>query len=74
MSTTLFTAEVGRDQLRIDVANRFDRPFTLDCNLQRNGSPTYLELPRRYQTVRAAKAAAGRLLGAGLEWKSVASE
>jgi hypothetical protein len=74
MSTTLFTAEVGRDQLRIDVANRFDLPFTLDCNLQRNGSPAYLELPRRYQTVRAAKAAAARLLGAGLEWKPAASE
>ncbi|MFJ3487086.1 hypothetical protein ACIPL1_27260 [Pseudomonas sp. NPDC090202] len=74
MERTLFTAQVGSDELRIEVGNRFDLPFTLDCNLQRNGSPVYLELPRRYQTVRAAKAAAARLLGAGLEWKAAQGE
>lgn len=70
MSKILFTAQDGRHQLYIEVANRFDLPFTLGCDLDHRGTPVYLELPRRYQTARAAKAAATRLLGAGLEWKS----
>lgn len=70
MSDVLFVAKIGSDELRIEVANRFDTPFTLDCNLDRRGSPVYLELPRRYESVRAAKSAAARLLGGGLEWKA----
>ncbi|CAD0264240.1 hypothetical protein DENIT_20129 [Pseudomonas veronii] len=56
MSDVLFVAKIGSDELRIEVANRFDRPFTLDCNLDRRGSPVYLELPRRYQMDRSAAA------------------
>lgn len=68
MSEVLFVAKVGGNELRIEAANCFDRPFRLDCNLDYRGSPVYLELPRRYQTVRGAKSAAAKLLGSGLEW------
>lgn len=70
MSDVMFVAAVGNDFLYIRVANRFDKPFTLDCNLDRRGSPVYLELPRHYQTIRGAKSAAARLFGGGLEWET----
>lgn len=72
MSNVLFVAKISNDELHIEVANRFDRPFTLGCNLDHRGSKAYLELPRRYQTVRGAKSAAARLLGGGLDWKAPA--
>lgn len=70
MSTTLFVSKIGFDELRIEVSHRIDKPFTLECNLDRRGSSVYLELPRRYQTVRGAKSAAARIVGSGLEWKT----
>ncbi|WP_223508768.1 MULTISPECIES: hypothetical protein [unclassified Pseudomonas] len=70
MSDVIFVAAIGRDELYIRVANRFDKPFTLDCNLDRRGSPAYLELPRHYQTLRGAKSAAAKLFGGGLEWET----
>lgn len=70
MSKVLFTAQVDRNELRIEVANKVDLAFTLDCNRLRNGSPAYLELPRRYQTARGAKLAAARLIGEPLEWRA----
>ena len=72
MSDTLFVSGAGSDELRITVSNRFDKPFTLECNRDRRGSPIFMELPRLYQTVRGAKAAAAKLLGGGLEWKLAA--
>lgn len=69
MSDVLFVAKIGSDELRIEAANRFEKPFTLECNLDRRGSRVYLELPRSYQTVRGAKSAAARMLGSGLDWK-----
>lgn len=70
---TMLTAEVksqwGTAQLRIEVASTADLAFILDCNLDRKGNHTYMELPRRYQTVRGAKQAAARLIGERLEWK-----
>lgn len=70
---TMLTAEVktrwGTDQLRIEVANTEDLAFILDSNLDHKGNHTYMELPRRYQTVRGAKQAAARLVGERLEWK-----
>ena len=33
MNDVLFIAAIGRDALFIRVANRSDKPFTLDCNL-----------------------------------------
>ena len=74
MSQVLFTAQVDRNQLRIEVANRADLAFTLDCNRTYTGSPAFLELPRRYQTARGAKLAAARLIGEPLEWSAAASE
>lgn len=69
---TLFVAEVKvgglSRQLRIEVANRADLAFTLDCSLDNRGSPVYLELPRRYQTARGAKLAAARIVGEPLKW------
>ncbi|WP_020191007.1 hypothetical protein [Pseudomonas putida] len=70
MSDVMFVAAIGGDNLYIRVANRFDKPFTLDCNLDRRGSPAYLELPRHYQTLRGAKSAAAKLFGGGLEWRT----
>ncbi|MFJ3685517.1 hypothetical protein [Pseudomonas sp. NPDC090208] len=70
----LFTAQVDSDELRIEVGNRTDLAFTLTCNLRRNGSPAFLELPRRYQTVRGAKLAAAKLMGERLEWKPAQGE
>jgi hypothetical protein len=69
MSDLMFIASIGRDALYIRVANRSDKPFTLDCNLDRRGSHAYLELPRHYQTLRGTKAAAAKLFGGGLEWR-----
>ena len=71
MSQTLFTAKVGQDELRIEVANRMDRAFILDCNWTRSGSKAFLELPRHYQSARGAKLAAARLMGEPLEWIAV---
>jgi hypothetical protein len=70
VSDILFVAKVGRSELRIEAENRFMKPFTLECNLERNGSRAFLELPRSYQTVRGAKSAANRLFGGGLEWEA----
>ncbi len=70
MKDVLFIAAIGRDVLYIRVANRSDKPFTLDCNLDSRGSHAYLELPRHYQTLRGAKSAAAKLFGGGLEWKA----
>lgn len=72
MSDVLFVAKIGSDELRIEATNRFDKPFTLDCNFEYRGSRVYLELPRSYQTVRGAKSAAARLFGGGLEWMAPA--
>ncbi|WP_123724953.1 hypothetical protein [Pseudomonas protegens] len=72
MSDVLFVTKIGSDELRIEAANRFEKPFTLECNLDRRGSRVYLELPRGYQTVRGAKSAAARMFGGGLEWKAPA--
>lgn len=72
---TMLTAEVktqwGRNQLCIEVANCADLPFTLDCNTDHKGNRAFMELPRRYQTLRGAKAA--RLLGERPEWKETAA-
>jgi len=70
MSDVMLVAAIGGDNLYIRVANRFDKPFTLDCTLDRRGSPAYLELPRHYQTLRGAKSAAAKLFGGGLEWRT----
>jgi hypothetical protein len=72
MSDVLFVGKIGTNELRIEAANRFEKPFTLECNLDRRGSRVYLELPRSYQTVRGAKSAAARMLGSGLDWKAPA--
>jgi hypothetical protein len=71
MSEVLFvTNEGSADELRIEVANRSVKPFTLECNHDRRGNRVYLELPRSYQTVKGAKSAAARIAGSGLEWRS----
>ncbi|NWA11975.1 hypothetical protein [Pseudomonas gingeri] len=67
-SKVLFTVQVGMNELRIELSNKADMAFTLDCNRTRTGSPAYLELPRRYQTARGAKLAAARLIGEPLDW------
>lgn len=73
---TMLTAEVksqwGTDQLRIEVANCADLAFVLECNLDHKGNRSFMELPRRYQTVRGAKQAAARLVGERLDWKESA--
>lgn len=73
---TMLTAEVktqwGSNQLCIDVANCADLAFTLDCNTDHKGNRAFMELPRRYQTVRGAKQAAARLMGEPLDWKETA--
>lgn len=74
MSRTLFTTQVGRAQMRIEVANRADLAFTLTCDRERNGSMIWLELPRNYQTARGAKLAAARIVGEPLQWETVDSE
>lgn len=71
---TLYTAQAGSAVLSIERNGRHDLPFTLDCNRLRNGSPSYLELPRAYKTERGAKMAAARITGGGLEWVPVAPD
>lgn len=68
----LFTAAEGGQQLRIELNGRGDGlPYTLDCSRRLNGSPAWLELPRRYASERGAKLAASRLIGAGVQWEAV---
>ena len=70
---TMLTAEVktqwGRNQLCIEVANCADLAFFLDCDTDHKGNRFFMELPRRYQTLRGAKQAAARLLGERPDWK-----
>lgn len=68
MGRILFTVQLDRDELRIETDDQFGAGITLDCNLAYNGSPVFLELPRRYKTVAAAKSAAARLMGVPLAW------
>ncbi|WP_395593104.1 hypothetical protein AB4P93_00365 (plasmid) [Pseudomonas sp. B26140] len=70
MSQTLFTAQLGRGQMRIEVANRRDLAFILTCDTDRKGSMYWLELPRRYQTARGAKLAAARIVGEPVKWQT----
>lgn len=71
MSEVLFVANEGcANELRIEVANRAVKPFTLECNYDRRGTRIFLELPRSYQTVQGAKLAAARIAGSGLEWSA----
>ncbi|WP_153785375.1 hypothetical protein [Pseudomonas sp. EMN2] len=68
----LFTAAGGCKQLRIELNGRVDGlPFTLDCSRLLNGSPAWLELPRRYASVLGAKQGAARLIGGGVQWQAV---
>ena len=76
LPVTMLTTEIktrwGTDQLRIEVDNTADLAFVLECNLDHKGNRSYMELPRRYQTLRGAKQAAARLVGERLEWKETA--
>jgi len=68
---TVFTAQVGRHQLRIEHRNLMSRPFVLDGSTDRKGTAVFMELPRSYETLRGAKQAASRLMGERLEWVHV---
>ena len=73
MPQTMLTAEVktqwGRNQLCIEVANCADSAFILDCDTDHRGNRSFMELPRRYQTLRGAKQAAARLIGERPDWQ-----
>jgi hypothetical protein len=71
---TLFTATEGCNQLRIELHNRSHLPFTLTCSTRHNGSPAWLELPRRYASARGAKLAAASIIGSGIKWHAVSEQ
>lgn len=75
---TILVADVEANgstrKLRIEVSNRRDLAFTLDCELDYRGSPMYLELPRSYQTALGARRAARWLIGEPLVWREPTEE
>lgn len=67
-------AQVGENQLGIEVLNRLSRPYALQSSSNRAGVRVYQGLPRHYQTLEEAKAAANLLAGVDLVWQSAESK
>lgn len=73
----LFTAEIASlgPNLRASIGeyrSGLMKPYELSLFRKGTGHPDNRLLPRRYETVSAAKSAAAVLFGAGIEWKSYA--
>ncbi|QIB09012.1 hypothetical protein GZ982_30150 (plasmid) [Pseudomonas fluorescens] len=74
MSQVLFTAKVGINEMRIEAVNSSHKGIVLTCNTGYKGDMAWLELPRRYDTVRGAKLAAARIVGEPLDWGAAQGE